>query len=265
MLDPLSRRLLRGAGNRAPIALMYHSIAPGGGTPAWRWAVSRRRFVEQLDLLRKHGWSTRPVRDLAAGLALPPRTALITFDDGFADNLAAVEELSRRGMSATWFVVTRDLGGESRWGDVQVSGRPMLSVARLREMAAAGMEIGAHTRTHARLPETDPSRLDDEIGGSRNDLEQALGSPVRSFAYPYGLYNDPVVDAVRRAGYRVACTTRSGWGLVGNDLLRVRRVAVFAADTLSGFARKLAFADNEVDWPKVGRYYLDRLTTRLAA
>ena len=265
MLDPISSRLFAGAGARGPVAIMYHSMQTGGGTPDWRWAVSQRRFDAQLDLLAAGGWHTATLAQLADPAALPARTVVITFDDGYRDNLAAFESLARRGMTASWFIVTRDIGAESAWGDTGVVPRPMLDRGQLREMHQAGMDIGAHTRSHPQLTQLDDAALRDEVAGSRQALRDVLGAEVSSFAYPYGDHDERVVTAVREAGYAAACVTRSGWGRVDGDPLRIRRLAVFAQDGLATFARKLAFADNQAGWSQVGDYYLSRLRARIAA
>jgi peptidoglycan/xylan/chitin deacetylase (PgdA/CDA1 family) len=97
--------------------------------------------------------------------------------------------------------------------------RPAVSLnghrARLRplewemiaEMRAAGFAIGSHTRTHALLTNEEPERVADELTASRLDLEEALGGPVRHFAYPDGRYDASVVRAVLGSGYRTAYTT----------------------------------------------------------
>ena len=270
ILDPFSKRLLKGAGGipasrgRGPVLLMYHSISPGSRTPDSRWAVSESSFREQLRLLVSEGWSTLCVRDLEQRDGLPPKSLVITFDDGFADNYErGLPHLLAAGFRATWFVVSGDVGGVSRWQDHDAPQRPMLSGTQLREMAAAGMEIGAHTRTHVRLTELDQSAMDEEVRGSRQDLEEMLRQPVTSFAYPYGRFNDDSIEAVRRAGFRVACTTRTGWLGSEPDPLRVRRVAVFADDDLSTFARKIVFADTNVSWSRMVRYVTSRIASRL--
>lgn len=266
MLDPITRSLLSGAGLRGPIALMYHSVRVGRAVPDWTWAVSQRRFEEQMDLLQQHGWTSCPASDLVASATLPDKTIAITFDDGYLDNYRPLEWLARRGMRATLFMVSDDVGGHASWPGEVGSGSPMLDAGQLRELQAAGIEIGSHTRRHARLTEVaDPGELRDQVSGSRAALQDLLQAPIDSFAYPYGAYDARVRDAVAEAGYRVACVTRSGWGWVANDSLQTRRIAVFAEDGLAAFARKLAFADNHVDWPRVAGYYLDRLRSRVAA
>lgn len=260
--DPLTRRLLAGSVPHGPLVLMYHSVVPRQGTPSWRWAVSMARFIEQLDLLQAQGWTSASLAELLPARTLPDKTVVITFDDGYADNYAAFEELAKRGMRATWFMVTRDIGRMFGWAD-EVPPQPMLSAEQLRIMRAAGMEIGSHTVSHCRLPKASAATVVEELVRSRQQLEQVLSQSVTSFAYPYGLFDDVTVTAVREAGYQAACTTRPGWALRDGDPLRIRRISIFAGDTLSTFARKLVFADNDVSWHRLATYYAGRLANRL--
>ena len=268
-IDPLSRRFFKNAGlipstqGRGPVVIMYHSITPGNGLPDSRWSVSERSFRSQLDLLKSEGWTTACVRDLTKADTLPLRTVVITFDDGFENNFEhSFRHLNEYGMKATWFVVTMDIGKQSGWHDKDASSRQMLRDEQLKEMTAKGMEIAAHTRSHARLPELDARSITDEIEGSKKDLEDILGLTVDSFAYPYGLFNDNCVEAVRKAGYKVACTTQTGWFGSETDLLRVRRVGIFSDDNLSAFARKVAFADH-MPWKQVVGYITSRVGVKL--
>jgi len=152
-IDPLSRAFHRQAGQHGPVILMYHAVTPGKTPPASPWAVSMQQFREQLDFLAAEGYQTPTMAELVAAPAKTwrGRTAAITFDDGYADNLAACEELQKRGMRATWFIVSGSVGQPPRWPD---DGRPagrLLSAGELCEMRANGMEIGSHTVSHARL------------------------------------------------------------------------------------------------------------------
>lgn len=261
-LDPVSARLLRNGHADGSLALMYHSVAPGKGRADWRYAVSMQRFRAQLDLLQAEGWHTRRLADMADA-ALPPRSVVITFDDGYQDNFAAFEELAKRGMTASWFVVSRDIGGHAAWQDSGSPQLPMLTAAQLREMHAGGMEIGAHSHTHQRLTECDDAALQIELNHAKFTLESLINTSVTSLAYPYGAHDDRVVAAARSAGYRTACTTRSGWAHLGNDPLQIRRLSIYADDSLSRFARKLAFADNAVNWRRILHYAFGQITTRL--
>lgn len=264
LLDPFSRRLLRGKEPSSLIVLMYHSIQPGRGDPDWRWAVSLSRFREQLDLLHAYGWQTACIRDLNLQGIPSSRTVVITFDDGYADNFAAFEELEKRGMRATWFIVSRDISKASSWTDPGSSSMPMLTAEQLRTMTASGMETGSHSRSHCRLVELKDSSLWDEVANSKAELEDILGSSVESFAFPYGMHDNRTVEATRLADYQKACITRSGWALMGKTLFRIRRISVFNNDNLTAFARKLTFADNDVSWSRLARYGFERLSARLS-
>lgn len=259
-IDPFSRALHSHAGQHGPVMLMYHAVAPGKGTPAWPWAVSMRRFCDQLDFLAAEGYATPTMGELvAAPPKRPARTAVITFDDGYVDNLAACEELKKRGMRATFFIVSGSVGRAPAWRD---DGRPagrLLNGDELREMRAEGMEIGSHTVNHVRLPELDDVGLLRELHESKRALEDLLGDKVGSFAYPYGAWDARCADATRQAGYVAACTTRTGWALRDNAPYQLRRLTVFNTDTPGSFARKLYFASHDVSWPDLARYAMRRL------
>lgn len=241
--------------------LMYHSIQSDKAKPAWPWAVSMQQFREQLDFLVTECYSTPTMGEL---VSVPPeqwsgRTVVITFDDGYVDNLAACEELQKRGMRASWFIVSGSVGEFPHWPE---DGRPdgrLLNAAELRQMHAAGMEIGSHTVSHARMSELDDASLRRELTDSKAALEDAIGTPVSSFAYPYGAWDARCADAVRKAGYAAACTTRTGWAMRDGDPYRLRRLTVFNNDSLGSFARKLYVGSHDVAWTDIARYALRRL------
>jgi peptidoglycan/xylan/chitin deacetylase (PgdA/CDA1 family) len=218
------------------------------------------RFVSQLDFLAAEGWATPTLGELVAAPGNSrARVAVITFDDGYADNLAAAQELRRRGMGATWFVVSGSIGRPPAWAD---SGRPpsrLLDAGELRDMQSAGMEIGSHSHSHARLTELDDTRLATELAVSKATLEDVLGAGVPGFAYPYGLWDDRCEVAVQAAGYRHASTTRTGWGLRDGNPYRLRRLTIYNTDTVGALARKLTMGTNDVSWRAIARYGWRRL------
>lgn len=256
-LDPLSCLIHQRAHQRGPVILMYHAVTPGRGRPSWPWAVSMRNFCDQLTFLAAEGYATPTMQELiAAPEKWGGRTAIITFDDGYADNLAAAEALHARSMRASWFIVTGSIGQPPRW---QEHGHPagrLLDASELRQMHAAGMEIGSHTVSHARLPTLSEARLHQELSHSKATLEDVLGAPVTSAAYPYGAWDARCADAMRTAGYAAACTTRSGWAVRDKNPYTLRRLTVFNTDSLGVFVRKLSYAANAVDWGSLTRQFL---------
>ncbi len=261
-IDPLSRYLHRTAGQHGPVMLMYHAVTPGKIKPEWPWAVSMQQFRDQLDFLAAEGYATPTMGELVAEPdKWTGRTAVITFDDGYVDNLAACDELQKHGMRATWFVVTGSIGESPKWpADGRPEGR-LLNAAELREMRDNDMEIGSHTVNHVRLTEADDVRLVRELTDSKVTLEDLLGNAVSSFAYPYGAWDARCAEAVKQAGYAAACITRTGWALRDDNPYLLRRLTIFNTDNVSTLARKLYFGSNAVRWRDLAGYALRRLRT----
>lgn len=265
MIDPISRHLHRTAGQHGPVALMYHAVLSDGAEFVWPWAVSVQQFRNHLDFLLAEGWTTPTISELLAGPEVQAtRTVAITFDDGYAGNLTAYNELAKRGMRATWYIVSGSIGDDPNW---PADGRPvgrLLDAEELRSMQASGMEIGSHTVSHLRLTDADDADLHRELRDSKAQLENVLARPVLTFAYPYGAWDARSELAVKQAGYASACTTRTGWALRDRDPFRLRRLTVFNGDTAGALARKLCLGSNDVSWRALARYGLDRLGARLA-
>ncbi|MBS3963220.1 MAG: polysaccharide deacetylase family protein [Methylomonas sp.] len=262
-IDIVSKRLFSNSGQNGLVSIMYHSITPEGKKPDWQWALSHREFNNQLSLLEDHGWTTLSIDDFYSLDSIPPKSVLITFDDGYADNLSAFEELTKRKMIASWFVVTKDIDGVSSWTDTHAPKLKMLSKAHLVDMQSAGMSIGSHTHSHCRLTRISEQSIETELRISKEILCEITGKEVISFAYPYGDYDTYTVDKVISAGYKLAFTTRSGFGVVNNSLLEIRRISITNTDTLSSFARKLAFAANDVSWKQMANYFYKRFKARI--
>ncbi|MCZ2825177.1 MULTISPECIES: polysaccharide deacetylase family protein [unclassified Modestobacter] len=186
--------------------LMYHSISPSSVPDPHRLRVHPDRLDRHLRLLRRFGLRgvglTELLRAQERGAA--GRLVALTFDDGYTDFLHHAAPLLRRhGMGATLYVVAGRMGGTNDWD----SG-PQLDVmtaGRVREVAAAGYEVGSHTMTHARLAGAGTGTLAEEVAGSRQVLQDVLQEEVASFCYPYGAFDDAAADAVRAAGYDNAC------------------------------------------------------------
>ena len=150
----------------------------------------------------------------------------LTFDDGRASDYSQVfPVLTELGIPATFFVVPTmvETPGYVTW-------------AQLREMVAAGMEVGSHSLTHPFVNTLDAAGLEREFGESKRMLESRLGLPVRSASLPRG-WEPPALRAVLRAlGYRAFCTSRVAWWYPGGDALAIPRVAIRRGMTVEEFA-----------------------------
>lgn len=198
----------------AAAVLGWHRVDVEGG----KLAVPPALFARQMAILaaRRGRYPVMPI-DRAAGPAPPGRAharfVVLTFDDAWADNHAhALGPLTAHRLPATLYAPSRLLGKPG-----------YMTRGQLLEMAAGGITIGAHSRTHADLRACGQRELEGEVRGSKEDLEDLLGTPVTSFAYPAGLFDDRVVAAVAAAGFASAVTSSPGWWRPPAAPLRIPR------------------------------------------
>ena len=223
---------------RVPV-LMYHEIAEAAETGS-RLAVSPASFAAQLGYLRGAGFTAITARELAAGLAgdvghLPDRPVVLTFDDGYGDfHRRAMPLLDHYGCTATVFVTT----GWAQDPDMRLAapGR-MLNQTQLAEAAAAGVEIGAHTRRHPQLDQLPGKLVREELRSSKQWLESSLGLPVPGLAYPFGYSSAAVREIAREAGYGYAFTVGNRTASAASDSLELPRLTVRQATTMPEFRR----------------------------
>lgn len=216
------------------LVLCYHAVSP---TWPAETSVTPARFAAQLGRLRDAGYRFATLRDALTAPG-PGRTVVVTFDDAHRSVIEhALPVLDGIGAPATVFVPTdyagtdllMDWQGYHIWMDTEHADElRCMSWEQLRDLAAAGWEVGSHTRSHPRLPTVDDERLADELAGSRAACEEAMQAPCVSLAYPYGDYDDRVVRAAREADYRLAVTVPQHWEVALP--LTWPRVAVYHGD-----------------------------------
>jgi peptidoglycan/xylan/chitin deacetylase (PgdA/CDA1 family) len=222
-----------------PIILMYHAVAEVPDDPN-QLCVSPSRFAEQMTWLDRRGLRGVSIATLVEAMRAGAHHGLvgITFDDGYTSVLeAALPELQRHAFGATAFIISDRLGGTNEWDEGPAW--PLLSADGVRELAAAGIEIGSHSATHPRLAETDAGRLAAEVKTSRTKLSTLLGTEVRGFAYPYGSMNAQCRAAVGQAGYQYACAVETPRAELG--ILALPRVYIGQRDVTTRMAKKLRF------------------------
>lgn len=225
--------------------LMYHQVAPRPPREFRRYAVTRRMFRAHMTWLALTGHRAIDLDTLLQQRAShgppPPNRVVITFDDGIQDCVEhAAPILSEHGFSATFYLVAGLIGQTSRWtrDDVGIE-LPLMDWAAARELQAAGFEIGSHTMSHARLPSLPTEACREELARSRHVLEDRLGRTVGHLAYPFGAFDADVRRMAADAGYRSACSTRSGVSPPDDDVFALHRVNVYGHDTLLDFACRL--------------------------
>lgn len=212
------------------ISVLYHRVADVHPN---NWTIDWKRFRNQIDWLRQH-FDIVSLEDaqllIAAGENSRP-TVSITFDDGYVENCdKAIPWLVKEQIPFTYFVTTDNiLSGRPFPHDVDqnVPLQPN-TVKQIQQMSDIGVEIGAHSRSHADLglPMT-VTELASEIIGSKNDLEAILDKPVRYFAFPYGLHENMTAKGFQiayQAGFKGVCSAYGAYNIPGNDSFHIQRI-----------------------------------------
>jgi len=157
--------------------------------------------------------ATVQVSDIAtcvrARRAFPPRTIALTFDDGCASVYEeAFPLLCEYGFLATVYLVTDYCGRLNAWPGQprEIPRLPLLQWGQIQEMSRHGIQFGAHTKTHPDLRRLSTFELEREVRDSKRAIEDRLGQPVDSFAYPYGHFDARVLEVVRER-FAAACST----------------------------------------------------------
>ena len=257
---------------RVPV-LMYHRIGTAHNPWEAKYCVSPQRFDAHMQALASAGMRAVALTDFFAWLDgkgdLPGGAFLLTFDDGFLGlHEHAMSILANLGYAATVFLVSALTGQRDVWcraSNPSGATYPLLDRQHILEMSRHGFVFQSHTRRHADLPTLDDGRLADELGGSKAELEDLLGKPVDSLAYPFGRYDERVLAATRAAGYRAAFSVQPGFNRRDIDCFRIRRLDIFGTDTPAALARKVHFGSNDGSWRQTLRYYGARLMSRLGA
>ncbi len=271
--------------------LIYHRVLPDGDIGFGDPSISQ--FSLQMRALRKH-FNVLTLREAAEALtknSLPPRAAVVTFDDGYEDNYSrAIPILQENGLKATFFIATDYLDGGIMWNDrisysvlnssynkidlkhldlgvVELGGREqklevvkqllgktkhleadqrmaasisiadvaqgaipddlMMSSQQVKQMRAAGMEIGGHTKSHPILSRISDATAQEEISGGKAFLENLLQEEITSFAYPNGKpkqdYDNRHALMVKDAGFQCAVSTSWGVSEPGSDIYQLPR------------------------------------------
>lgn len=218
---------------RAPISVViFHRIADDENND---WTTSTATFIEAIRWLKDHFEliSIAEAQRRMRGKANYSAGVCITFDDGYEVNCQrAMPLLIEQRIPCTYFVAAQPvLEGRPFAHDRGTRGnsRPN-TIEQLRELAAAGIEIGAHSRTHPDFGGIDdPQVLYDEVVGARDDLQAAIGVRIGYFAFPFGGHenlNAAAFHLAREAGFDGVLSAYGGYNFPGDDPFHIQRRGV---------------------------------------
>jgi len=224
------------------IILAYHRIN-NARSPL---CVRPDMFEKQISLLRRKGFQSLCLSNyidaLKANKRMPPgKYVVVTFDGGWQDNYTnAFPILQKYGYTATIFLTVAYIGEKDDY----------LTWEQVMEMKKAGFEFGSHTLTHPHLTMIPLERAQYEITESKKLLESRLNEEIKAFCYPYGDYNQDIIELVEKAGYQGAVVTPHS-GRCERSIYTIQRVGLYSSDTMLSFRIKTSrlrgvVASNEV-------------------
>jgi len=214
-----------------------HDVGPNAKNAL---SVSTADLEKYLKWLSDQRYQTVTVRDVAAFLnrqsELPQKPIVLSFDDNWKSALKVVQPmLSRYGFVGVAFVMTDDVG----------TGERKLSWEDCQALAAAGWEIGSHTKTHEDLtrvargkaPDSIHPMVEDQIRGSKAAIEIKAGMEATSLALPYGNYDTFVLETAKDAGYTAVVSIDKGVADEQSDPFLLPRRMVVNGTSFGTFQR----------------------------
>jgi peptidoglycan/xylan/chitin deacetylase (PgdA/CDA1 family)/glycosyltransferase involved in cell wall biosynthesis len=231
--------------------LMYHKIPDAPLATKHQIFVTRENFAKHLAYFKSHDFS--PItfldyQDFASGqrplTEFPRRPIILTFDDGYLDNytnlLPLMQQYGYRGV--LYLLGDFDIR-YNQWDLATDPTEPrsdIMDAAQKQDFVAAGWEIGAHTMSHARLPQLPATEALAEMAQSKAALEAALDTEIISFAYPYGALSEEVKALAQQAGFTYAVATDTGGLHLEDDRMRIFRINMFPHETPGSLFKKTA-------------------------
>ena len=227
--------------NYVPI-LMYHRIAKITGD---RNSLPAEKFEEQLRYLAENNFTTITPDMLynyyVNRVPLPKKSVLLTFDDGYADNYTkALPLLLKYKMTAVVFPIGNWIGKPNHWENFGKKETTTMTLAQLKAWQKSDMQIEVHTLNHPFLNNCSQSKLDDELFNSKKLFENLLAKPMNYLCYPYGCFNQKVIDTAKRAGYKMAFAIFENVPLWKIDLFALPRIPVPAHQKMWEFKLKVS-------------------------
>ncbi len=182
------------------VILLYHSIDDTKqNANHGKFTISKETFENHIKFLKRLGYSTIKASDIFSFLNnkfyLHEKRVLITFDDGYKNNLVAAQILKKYGFSGLFFISTAYIGKT-------FDNMPMLDENDIKSLIELGMEIGSHSHFHLKLSELSKNEILENVNRSKEILSQFTN--VEDFAYPFGNYNQDVIEVLKKSGFKRA-------------------------------------------------------------
>lgn len=259
------RRWFGEQGSKFVPILAYHSVSDnlfGYSHPYYQINTSPAIFAQQMKWLRNAGYRTFDLHDLPAafesGMDLS-KHFVITFDDGYRDIFTEGWPVMHQcGFTATVFLATDRIQNTP----LRYEGAEYLTWRDVRELHAEGISFGSHTVTHPDLRSLQPEEIDYELGFSKETIEQVLGTPVRSFSYPFPFPEEDksftryLSDALENHGFQIGVSTVIGRATAQSSRLFLPRLPMNSWDDPDLLCAKV---QGGYDWMHIPQWAYKRL------
>lgn len=222
----LFRRYQKIVGNRV---VLYHSIGSKLNHDSYGISISKERFVEHIKFL-KENYEIIPL-DLNYANNLDRDTISITFDDGYKDNLFALEICEKYEIPFTLYITTGSIGQKE-----------YLSEDEIKFFSKSDKcLLGTHSVTHPHLNQLSYDEQYYELLESKKRLEDIIDSEIIYMSYPHGSYNSDTLDIIQKLGYKIVSSSKMGMNTKENiDLRKIKRVEIVANDDLKKLSKKIS-------------------------
>ena len=216
---------------------MYHDISNSNANDT---SVLIDKFIGQLKFMKSKNYETITLNKLTNQDI--KNKFIITFDDGYENIYKLVlPELKRLNYVATCFFVTNSIGNFNTWDEKEINykKKKIMNINQINEWLQSGNEIGSHTADHLNLTKIDNISLINQLTESKTYFKKVFGIDVVSFSYPFGQFNDDVINNVKN-NYKFAVTTRrSRYNKKKHDALAIPRIPINRNTSLFKFFLKI--------------------------
>jgi len=212
-------------GNRI---VLYHAIGTNLSFDTYGISISKEIFLEHI-LYLNNNYEIVPI-DESYKNNLDRKTISITFDDGYKDNLYALEICEKYNISFTLYITTSFIGKEN-----------YLNESDIKEFSKSEIcTLGTHSHTHPHLDTLTYDEQHYELEKSKIILESIVGYEITHFSFPHGSYNKDTIRIIEKLGYNVVSSSHIGLNTNKNyDLKKLKRIEIIASDSVTDLNKKL--------------------------
>ena len=227
---------------------MYHSICEHIGKEKHnKWRVKPKDFKKQMKWFYDNKWNSFTISELIKLDKIPKKSFVVTFDDGYEDNfINAFPILKNYNFKATIYLVPNQK--TNHWEEKNTSVLSnLLDEKQILEMQNSGLiEFGSHTMSHVNLSKIDDKELLNELEKSKIQVENITQKECEAFAYPYGKFDDNIVNSVKKAGYKNATVVKRGLFKKDDNSFTIKRVGILGTESFFDFLLKISRVRNKL-------------------